>query len=353
MFGQSQQWRNIEGHTVREPLGTVGLITSFNYPLLLTAWKLAPALAAGNCVIVKPAPQTPLSTLALASLASDILPAGVFNVLTGGTEIGEAMIDRVDKISFTGSTRVGQMIMQQASNKLTPVTLECGGKNAAIVCDDTHLRHAAEQVAMGAFSNAGQNCCAISRVLVQRKVYEPFLNELQMATAKWKAICDKEFHEEQEWYGPLIDDNQYRRVRSIIDGLDMKPFFEGHIQSSHGYFVPPTIYTGVQDDSYLATEELFAPVLSILNPFDEVDEAIHRVNQSKYGLAAGVFSNHMQTISKVSRYLKTGYIWVNQYNIMPPSLPFGGMKLSGIGKDLGQSGLNEFTVEKSIIGGFC
>ena len=207
IYGQSQQFPDMQTFTHREPLGTVALITSFNYPLLLTGWKLAPALAAGNCAIVKPAPQTPLSSLTLAELSMDILPPGVLNVLPGDIHVSQALIDRTDKTSFTGSTLVGQEIMRRASNRLTPLTLECGGKNAAIVCEDSDLDKAVEDVAMGAFSNAGQNCCAISRVLVHKSIYDTFLERLTHHLQLWKPTLDGNENDDL-LYGPLIDERQ-------------------------------------------------------------------------------------------------------------------------------------------------
>lgn len=352
IFGQSQQYQHMHTYTTRAPLGTVALITSFNYPLLLTGWKLAPALAAGNCAIVKPAPQTPLSSLALAELATDVLPAGVLNVLPGGIQVGQALIDRTDKTSFTGSTKVGQAIMRRAADRLLPLTLECGGKNAAIVCEDANLSAAVEHIAMGAFSNAGQNCCAISKVLVHQSIHDEFLERLSNAVQNtWRATLDivKEQDNEYQLYGPLIDENQYNRVQQF---LKEAPFMKGDISvnaATNGYFVPPTIYTHVSDHDLLATEEIFGPVLSVLKPFKDLDEAVQRVNQSQYGLAAGIFSTNLQKAHQASNRIKAGFVWVNTYNIMPPNMPFGGTKLSGVGKDLGQSALNEFTFEKSVM----
>lgn len=355
IYGVSQQLSNIHSYTTREALGTVSLITSFNYPLLLTGWKLAPALAAGNCAIVKPAPQTPLTSLALAELSSDIIPPGVFNVLPGGVEVSKALIDRTDKTSFTGSTHVGQDIMQRASQHLTPLTLECGGKNAVIVCEDSDLDKAVEDVAMGAFSNAGQNCCAISRVLVQRSIYDQFLQKLTTHVKdSWKPSIESS-SDTDNLYGPLIDQHQYQRVMNYVNSNSSgssKPIMTGTISpstASNGYFVPPTIYTHVEDDAPLACEEIFGPLLSILKPYDNLDEAISRVNQSPYGLASGIFTRDIQKAHHAANQIKAGVVWVNMYNIMPPSMPFGGTKMSGIGKDLGKTALDEFSFEKSVM----
>jgi acyl-CoA reductase-like NAD-dependent aldehyde dehydrogenase len=350
IFGQAQQLPDYHAYTTREPLGTVSLITSYNYPLLLTGWKLAPALAAGNCAIVKPAPQTPLSTLALADLSKDILPPGVLNVLMGtDPDISRALIDKTDKTSFTGSTPTGQDIMRRAADRLTPLTLECGGKNAVIVFDDADLKSTIELVAMGAFSNAGQNCCAISRVLVHQSIYSEFVKELKKVILDtWKPTFSMD--DQSNLYGPLIDDQQYKRVKSIIEQCPLEPEVTGEEQVE-GYFIPPTVYTNVPDDADIARREIFGPVLSILKPFDTLQEAIERANALEFGLAAGVFSNDFKKAHKAANQIKAGIVWVNSYNILPPSFPFGGRKLSGVGKDLGKSALDEFTFEKSVLMG--
>lgn len=327
--------------SVREPYGVAGLVTSFNYPLMLAAWKLGPALAAGNTCILKPAPQTPLTALALAQLSTGVLPPGVLQVLPGGAQVGQAVLENVDKISFTGSTRAGQAIMRRQADRLTPLTLECGGKNPAIVLDDADVQEAARHVAVGAFSNAGQNCCAIARVLVHESIYEPFLDALKNETEQhWVA---------GEHYGPLIDLAQYENVRRYL-GLE-SAFFRGvvHREEQGGYFVPATIFANVQDDHVLAREEIFGPVLTVLKPFDTLDSAVERANNSPYGLAAGIFTKDYRKAHQVASKLKTGYVWINTYNIMPPYSPFGGRKLSGIGNELGKMALDSFTFTKTVV----
>ncbi|KAG1146625.1 hypothetical protein G6F37_002590 [Rhizopus arrhizus] len=340
---------HLNAMTVREPLGVVALITSFNYPLMLTGWKLAPALAAGNRALVRPAPQTPLSTLALADLATGLLPPGVLNVLPGGSvEVSQALTDRTDKTSFTGSTRVGQEIMARLSKQLIPVTLECGGKNAVIVCEDADLASVVPQIASGAFSNAGQNCCAISRVLVHQSIHDAFLEALRESIKDWKPV----YEESGELYGPLIDEKHYTRVKKTMEEYPENPVIVGELDTAKGgYFVPPTVYAHVEDNALLAQEEIFGPVLSILKPFKSLDEAIERVNQSKYGLAAGVFSQDYQKARKAASQIKAGMVWINMYNVTSNALPFGGTKLSGIGKDLGKTALDNFTFEKTVMVG--
>ncbi|KAI8343263.1 aldehyde dehydrogenase domain-containing protein [Chlamydoabsidia padenii] len=339
-------------HTTQlEPIGVCGLITSFNYPLMLTGWKLAPALAAGNAVIIKPAPQTPLTTLALAELSAKIISDNVIQVLPGGLETGQAVVDGVDKTSFTGSTPAGQAIMRQATSTLQPLTLECGGKNTVIIDADADLASAAYHVAQGAFSNAGQNCCAVSRVLVHSRIHDAFIDLLESETKKWTPTNKEDGYS----YGPLIDQQQYERVqRYVTQHSRYTPTFqaEQHLPSdlANGYFVPPSVYVGIPDDDCLATDEVFGPVLSVLAPFDSVQEAVSRANRStSFGLAAGVFSGNYASAHAIASKLQTGIVWINTYNAIPASVPFGGRKLSGFGKDLGQNALDEFSFTKSVL----
>jgi acyl-CoA reductase-like NAD-dependent aldehyde dehydrogenase len=239
--------------------------------------------------------------------------------------------------------------MRRAADRLTPLTLECGGKNAVIVFDDADLKSTIELVAMGAFSNAGQNCCAISRVLVHQSIYSEFVKELKKVILDtWKPTFSMD--DQSNLYGPLIDDQQYKRVKSIIEQCPLEPEVTGEEQVE-GYFIPPTVYTNVPDDADIARREIFGPVLSILKPFDTLQEAIERANALEFGLAAGVFSNDFKKAHKAANQIKAGIVWVNSYNILPPSFPFGGRKLSGVGKDLGKSALDEFTFEKSVLMG--
>ncbi|KAI8099757.1 retinal dehydrogenase [Halteromyces radiatus] len=352
--------------TQLEPIGVCGLITSFNYPLMLTGWKLAPALAAGNSVIIKPAPQTPLTTLALADLAKNILPMDLVQVVTGGLEVGQAIVDVAEKTSFTGSTPAGQAIMRQAADRLQPLTLECGGKNTVIVDQDADLSKAAYHIAQGAFSNAGQNCCAVSRVLVHSSIHAAFLEHLKVETKRWRPVINDEEHQTTEidssssyyYYGPLIDQQQFDRVRHYLDHSTYTPLFRDQQSTlssttagtTKGYYVSPTVYDGVDDMDSLAQEEIFGPVLSVLRPFDTIQEAIERTNgTTPFGLAAGVFSNRYSTAHSIASKLQAGIVWVNTYNMIPPMVPFGGRKLSGFGKDLGQNALYEFSFTKSIL----
>ncbi|KAI8071632.1 NAD-dependent aldehyde dehydrogenase [Gongronella butleri] len=339
--------------THREPLGVCGLITSYNYPLMLTGWKLAPALAAGNAVIIKPAPQTPLTSLALAELAAKVLPKDLVQVLPGGVDTGKAIVARVDKTSFTGSTPGGQAIMRQAADTLQPLTLECGGKNSVIVAKDADLPRAVEFIAQGAFSNAGQNCCAASRVLVHADVHDQFVNLLENETRKWKPYMDASnasADSAQRFYGPLIDKQQLTRVQRYIDPT-RAAFQAPAVEENTGFYATPTVYTQVDDHDALAQEEIFGPVLSVLRPFTSTEEAIVRANGTPFGLAAGVFAGNYSTAHHIASKLQTGIVWINTYNYLPASFPFGGRKLSGFGKDLGANALAEFTFTKSILHG--
>ncbi|ORX80534.1 aldehyde dehydrogenase [Basidiobolus meristosporus CBS 931.73] len=352
--GSSYQVDNgLHSYTVREPAGVCGLITSFNYPLLLASWKLAPALATGNTVLLKPAPQTPLTALAVARLISDrdIFPKGVVNVVTGGASVGEAISKHalVDKCSFTGSTHVGKQILaHSAATNLKRVTLELGGKNPLLVAEDANIAQAVEEVFVAAFSNAGQNCCAGTRLYLSEKIHEEFLAKLQQKLSHVLATTDLEHPDCQ--YGPLIDERQYTKVKGFIDRARAKynSLESNAPQATGGYFIEPTVFYGVDDDAEIAQEEIFGPVLTVLKPFKEFEEALERANRTQFGLAAGLWSKDPKKIAMFSRRIQAGINWVNCYNISNPYMPFGGFKLSGLGKDLGKEAIDEFTRVKSV-----
>ncbi|CAO3581806.1 unnamed protein product [Absidia cylindrospora] len=349
-----EQQYGMHSTTQLEPIGVCGLVSSFNYPMMLTGWKIGPALAAGNSVIIKPAPQTPLTSLALAELSNQVLPTDVIQVLPGGLETGQAIVDGVDKTSFTGSTPAGQAIMRQAADRLQPLTLECGGKNTVIIDTDADLANAAYHVAQGAFSNTGQNCCAASRILVHARVHDTFVELLQAETMRWKPVVVDEDEKDDGvsyYYGPLIDQQQYDRVQRYLAHPTYQPAFSSSLGTDQaGFYLPPTVYVGVDDHDPLAQDEIFGPVLSILTPFDTIQEAISRANTATpFGLAAGVFSEKYATAHSIASQLQTGIVWINTYNAIPASVPFGGRKLSGFGKDLGRNALDEFSFTKSIL----
>jgi acyl-CoA reductase-like NAD-dependent aldehyde dehydrogenase len=335
--------QHLLANTIREPKGVVGVITSFNYPVSLSAWKLAPALAAGNSVIVKPARQTPLAALLMADLARDIFPDGVLSVLPGGADVGESMASHkgISHISFTGSTPVGQKVMQAAAtSNLKSVTLECGGKNAIVVLKDANIDLVAHSVVEGAFSNAGQNCCAGSRLMIHQDIHSRVVEQILDRASRLQRDRD---------LGPLIDKAQFDRVMGYIDRATEPISLGGKLWAPKGYYVAPTIYTNVSDVSALATEEIFGPVLAVLDPFDDVADAIRRVNASPYGLACGIFSQDTSVAQRMARSIQTGIVWINTYNYLPMRAPFGGAKMSGIGKDLGREAMDEFTFVKTIM----
>ncbi|KAH8547985.1 aldehyde dehydrogenase domain-containing protein [Umbelopsis sp. PMI_123] len=329
--------------TIREPKGVVGIITSFNYPVSLSAWKLAPALAAGNSVIVKPARQTPLTALMMADLGRGIFPEGVMSVLPGGADVGQSITSHqgISHVSFTGSTHVGQKVMQDAAtSNLKSVTLECGGKNAVVVLKDADINLVVQSVIGGAFSNAGQNCCASSRLMIHQDVYDRVVEQILDRASMLQRDRD---------LGPLIDKTQYERVMGYINRATETLALGGKPWSTKGYYISPTVYINVSDQSALASEEIFGPVLAILEPFEDPAQAVQRVNASPYGLASGIFSKDTALAQRMARSIHTGIVWINTYNYIPMRVPFGGAKMSGIGKDLGREAMDEFTFIKSIL----
>ncbi|KAJ3212985.1 hypothetical protein HDU67_003477 [Dinochytrium kinnereticum] len=350
---------NLRTYTLREPLGVCGLITSFNYPLLLATWKLAPSLAAGNTTILKPARQTPLSTLLLASLSAtstpkgSILPPGVLNVLPGGANVGEIIVKDplVKKISFTGSTAAGRRVgvgAVESGPGLKRTALELGGKNAIIVCDDADVNAAVEHIIEASFSNAGQNCCAGSRILVDRSLYHDFTFRLK---ERMNLLRVGDPLQEDTQIGPLVDETAMLKVQEFIksgvkDGLEL--LSKENSLDRQGYFVEPTAFQNVPDDHPIAKDEIFGPVVAILKPFDTLEEAICRANNTQYGLASGVMTRSVANAEQCISKLKCGFVWVNTYNFVPPFLPLGGVGESGYGKDCGFEAIDEFTSTKSV-----
>ncbi|KAI9364401.1 aldehyde dehydrogenase domain-containing protein [Zopfochytrium polystomum] len=353
-------------YTLREPVGVCGLITPFNYPLLLASWKLAPALAAGNACIVKPAPQTPSSTLTLAALARRAgAPAGALDVLLGGSDIGAwlAAHPDVDKLSFTGSTAAGARVASllasgdnagdaaaaaQHAGGPRPATLELGGKNSVLVCADADLDAACTHVVDAGFSNMGQNCCAGSRLLLHRSIHDRFLD---MVLERVKTLKVGDPMDPSTRIGPLVDEAALSRVLGFIERAKRdgaKVLVGGKRVQSKGYFVEPTIVTNVADDSEIAMEEIFGPIVTVLAPFDDIQEAVLRANQTRYGLAAGIFARDTTSTEYAISNLKTGFVWVNNYNDCPPFLSLGGRKASGYGYEMGMEALDEFTKKKSV-----
>jgi aldehyde dehydrogenase (NAD+) len=340
-------------YTRHEPVGVVGQIIPWNFPMLMLAWKLAPALAAGNTVVMKPAEQTPLSALRIGELIVEAgFPEGVVNMLPGyGPTAGAAIANHmdVDKVAFTGSTEVGHLIMRAAADSnLKRVTLELGGKSPNIVFADTDMGDAVEGAHMGLFFNHGQCCCAGSRVFVEEKIYDEFVEKSGVRAAN-RTVGDP-FDPKTE-QGPQVDEAQFEKVLSYINSgrtEGAKLVCGGERVGDKGYFIQPTVFADVKDDMKIAKEEIFGPVMSII-PFKDVDEVVERANRTEYGLAAAVWTRDIKKAHSIADNVRAGTVWVNCYNVLDPRSPFGGFKQSGIGRELGEYGLQQYTEVKSVI----
>jgi aldehyde dehydrogenase (NAD+) len=347
---------NALGLSLREPVGVCGLITPWNFPLLLATWKIAPALACGNAVVLKPSEHTSLTSLCLAELAVQAgLPAGVLNVVTGtGEEVGTPMVHHpgIDKISFTGSTAVGRRVQRESAETLKRVTLELGGKSPNIVFADADLKAAMRGAISGIFYNKGEVCAAGSRVLVQREVYDDFLAGLQAIAQKTTVGPPLA---EGTRMGPVCNARQFDSVRRFIEsgkasgarlvhgGRDLRE----EVGGGKGYYVEPTLFADVDPDCEIAQEEIFGPVLSV-TPFDTPEEALEIAHRTRYGLAAGVWTRDLGRGLGFARALRAGTVWVNTYNLYDPGLSFGGFGESGFGRDLGRAALDAYTEPKSV-----
>jgi len=338
-------------YTLREPIGVVGQIIPWNFPILLAAWKVAPALAAGNTIVLKPAEQTPLSALRLAQIAEEAgLPPGVLNVVTGfGPTAGGALVDHpgVDKIAFTGSTSVGQEIMRRASGTLKRLTLELGGKSPNIVFADADLEAAVRGAGNGIFYNKGEVCTAGSRLFVEEALHDAFLDRLSAFTSK---LQQGDPLDPKTRLGPQVSEAQMARVLSYVDkgkGEGARLVLGGERAPGKGYFVRPTIFDGVRNDMTIAREEIFGPVLSVLR-FREVEEVVRLANDTPYGLAAAVWTKDIKKAHRAARLLRAGTVWINSYGLYDSAMPFGAYTLSGFGPELGHHRLFEYTQTKSV-----
>jgi aldehyde dehydrogenase (NAD+) len=339
-------------YTRHEPIGVVGQIIPWNYPMLMQSWKLAPALATGNTVVMKPAEQTPLSALRIGELIVEAgFPEGVVNLLPGFGPTAGAAIARhmdVDKVAFTGSTEVGRLIMEAAAkSNLKRITLELGGKSPNIIFADTDLDEAVEGAHMGVFVNQGQSCCAGSRVFVEEKIYQQFV-EKSVARARKRRVGDPLDPTTEQ--GPQVDQSQFDSVMGYIesgrsDGATLA--CGGEPVGNRGYFIQPTVFADVQDEMKIAREEIFGPVMSVI-VFKDVDEVIARANRTNYGLAAGVWTRDIKKAHAVANAMRAGTVWVNCYHVLDTRAPFGGFKQSGIGRELGEYGLQEYTEVKTV-----
>jgi acyl-CoA reductase-like NAD-dependent aldehyde dehydrogenase len=331
--------------TLREPLGVVGLIVPWNFPLNIASWKVGPALACGNTIVLKPAELTPLTALRLADLALEAgIPEGVLNVLVGkGSVVGARLIEHPDvaKIGFTGSTEVGQTVMKGAAGAIKRVTLELGGKSANVIFADADLERAAAAAPYAVFDNAGQDCCARSRILVERSVYDRFLEHLVAATEGVK-VGDPT--DESTEMGPLISAAHRETVASYVE--DVPKLFEGETPGGSGFWFPCTLVEATNDDR-VAREEVFGPVAAVI-PFEDEGDAIRIANDTPYGLSGSIWTRDGARALRVVRALETGVLSVNSNSSVRVSTPFGGFKQSGFGRELGMNALDGYSEVKSV-----
>jgi acyl-CoA reductase-like NAD-dependent aldehyde dehydrogenase len=333
--------------TFREPLGVVGLIVPWNFPLLLATWKVAPALAAGNTMVLKPAELTPLTALELERIGKEAgLPEGVLNVVVGpGRTVGERMVQHPDvaKIAFTGSTEVGKRIGQLASQSIKRVTLELGGKSANVIFADADLEQAAHSAPLAVFGNAGQDCCARSRILVERSALDGFMEMFEKAVTSLR-VGDPLSEETQ--MGPLISADQRATVASYLD--DGAPVaFRGSSPEGPGYWFPPTVLCPVSNDDRVAREEVFGPVAAVI-PFEDEAEAIRLANDTIYGLSGSIWTRDGARALRVARAIDTGTLSINSNTSVRVTTPFGGFKQSGLGRELGPHALEHYTELKNV-----
>ncbi|HXD54607.1 MAG TPA: aldehyde dehydrogenase family protein [Solirubrobacteraceae bacterium] len=339
-------------YTRREPVGVAGQIIPWNFPLLMAAWKLGPALAAGCTIVLKPAEQTPLSALRLGELALEVgFPPGVLNVLTGDGETGAALVDHpgVDKIAFTGSTAVGREIGSKAGRALKRVTLELGGKSPNIILPDADLEAAIKGSFQAIYFNSGQACNAGSRLFVPAERYDEVIAGLAEAAAATRLGPGLESSTQ---LGPLVSAEQQERVLGYIaagveEGAEVVTGGEAALTDSGGYYVAPTLFATTSDELRISREEIFGPVL-VASPYDSLEEVAARANAGEYGLAAGVWTRDVGNAHKLAAMLRAGMVYINTWGLADPSAPFGGFKASGIGREHGRDGLDAYLESKTV-----
>ncbi len=338
-------------YTRKEPVGVVGQIIPWNFPLLMTAWKWGPALAAGCTIVMKPAEQTPLTCLRMAHLAQEAgVPDGVINVVPGyGPTAGAAVVKHpgVDKVAFTGSTEVGKIIMRDAAASMKRVTLELGGKSPNIVFDDCDLDAAVAGAHFGLYFNQGQCCCAGSRLFVHEKIHDKFINKITSMNKSRKLGDPLDPSTEQ---GPQVNKEQFDKILGYIESGKKEGaqcITGGKRHGERGFYVEPTLFTGVSDEMTIAQEEIFGPVMSVLK-FQSDEDLIARANSTCYGLAAAVWTRDIARAHRFASEVRAGTVWVNCYDVFDAAAPFGGFKLSGMGRELGEEGLKAYTETKTV-----
>ena len=327
----------------RKPLGVVAGIVAWNFPVLVACWKIGPATLAGNTIVLKPAPTTPATTLALASLAKDVFPAGVLNIIADNNDLGPYLTSHPDvaKVGFTGSTATGKRIMENSASSLKRLTLELGGNDPAIVLDDVDVKMTAQNIFNNAFMNAGQVCLAVKRAYVHESIYDEMCNELTSLAEE--AIVGDGLNQGTT-IGPIQNKKQYDKVRNYLDqaAKDGNVIAGGEVLSGEGYFIKPTIVRDVTDGNSIVDEEQFGPILPVI-PFSDVDDVVARANNSEYGLGGSVWSQDEERGLEIADRIESGSVWVNQHINIGPHIPMAGFKGSGVGVEQSVEGLEEYT----------
>lgn len=340
-------------YTLREPIGVIGAIIPWNFPIMLAMWKLAPALAAGNTVVIKPAEQTPISILKLMKIFQEAgLPDGVINVVNGyGATAGKALTEHpgINKLTFTGSTRTGKIIMQAASHHLCPVTLELGGKSPNIVFEDANMENAVNGSLFGIYFGQGQVCIAGSRLFVQDSIYDEFIDQF---VKRSKEIRVGNPLDPTTQMGPQVSEQQLHVIERYVDigkkeGATLVTGGKRNEQLTDGYFYTPTVFADVTNDMTIAKEEIFGPVVSVIR-FKDEEDALKKANDTIYGLGAGVWTNNVKRAHRMARQLQAGTVYVNTYTMLDSTAPFGGVKKSGFGRELGLEAMNMYTQVKNV-----